>query len=113
MYELAEITDLIHGCEGEDDPALGPTDPESALGRLLIGELVEELREEDSPIGQLFAACPVELLAELVLRLAALGAELRARGEDQAVDAPMLAAYGAHVGGEVGVWIVEAVSVAE
>jgi hypothetical protein len=74
MYELAEITDLIHGCEGEDDPAPGPTDPESAMGCLLIGELVEELREEDSPIGQLFAACPVELLAELVLRLAALGA---------------------------------------
>lgn len=67
MYELAELTDLIHGYEGEDDPALGPTDPESELGCLLIGELVEELREEDSPIGRLRAivdglaadGCPV------------------------------------------------------
>ena len=100
MYDLGELTDLIHG-----DPTTGmaPLDPGDADD---VGAVVA-LTYEDDPVGRLLDRARADgLLADVAVALAALGAVLRDADQDVVVDATALVVYAAKLPAPVGPWLI-------
>lgn len=116
MYDLCELTDLIHGCPGATQPELGPHDPDDPRDAIVIADVVYGMTLDDTPIGRLLASAAradLDLLSLLVVALAGLGCELRDAGHDEVVDAAVLALYAAELPPSLGPWLAGAVSLAD
>lgn len=111
MYDLSELTDLIHGCPG----AFGPHDLNDPEDVAEVADDVLSMSEDSSPIGRLLAdaADDVDLLLALVLALAGLGQTLRERGVAEQVTPAVLALYAAKLPPPLGPWLAAAVSLAD
>lgn len=108
MYDLSELTDLIHGCPGAEDEDLRPHDPDDPADAALIADIVYQITRSATPIGRLLARANLAVLGDLVIALAGLGATIRDAGRDEVVDAAVLVRYGARLPAPVGPWLVGA-----
>lgn len=108
MYDLSELTDLIHGCPDAEDDDLRPRDPDDPADAAFIADIVYQIARSATPIGRLLARADLAVLGDLVIALAGLGMAFRDAGHDETVDAAILIRYGARLPAPVGPWLIRA-----